>query len=65
MRGDREKSWEGVNVGVELCRYKCGMCGIGVVDGVVVGLETVAVEGKADRGRMTAGKGQFSNFEMR
>ena len=52
-------------MGVELCRYKGGMGGIGAVDGVVVGLDTVAVEGKADRGGMTAGKGQLSNFEMR
>ena len=65
MRGDREIIWEGVDVGVEWCRYKGGMCGIRVVEGVEVGLDTVAVEVKADRGGLTAGKGQFSNFEMR
>ena len=60
MRGEREagKEW--------MCAWSCAgikvACGIGVVDGVVVGLDTLAVEGKADRGGMTAGKAQLSNF---
>ena len=49
---------------VELCKYKGGMCGIGEVEGAEVGLGTVAVDGQADGGGMTAGKGQFSNFGM-
>ena len=28
-RGDREISWEGVEVGVDLCRYRGGMCEMG------------------------------------
>ena len=36
-----------------------------MAEGVEVGLDTVGVQGDADGGGMTAGKGQFQIFEMR